>query len=202
MEDLGLTAFDLAVICYGAGFLLYDSRRTLAGLLWVAALLVLMPLGTVLLAVYWYFQGTTLGLLLALVLPTILLVSYGSILWRYRSLEDGDDEQQDSHQYANAEANWLDETVWTLFATRTKGRAVVMAVLGCVLVAFALAFTRFPLPLVMVGVLPLALVSASVSRLLYESRRTLARLLEAVSLVLLAGFWVFLVVTLIVLRGT
>jgi hypothetical protein len=202
LETLGLGFLQLAVVCMAVGEFLYPRMRLLAGLFLLASIVVLFPLSMVLSAAHFFSQGTTFGLLVALLFLVVLLAGPGRILYRYLSTGDGDDERQDSHQYTNAEANWLDKTVWTLFATGTRERAVVMTVLGGGLIVFAFAFTRFPLPLIIVGVLPLALILAGISRLLYDSRRTLARLLEAVSLVLLAGFWAFLVVGLIVLSDT
>lgn len=45
-------------------------------------------------------------------------------------------------------------------------------------------------------------ILAGVSRLLYDSHRTPSRLLEVVSLVLLAGSWAFLIVALVVFGVT
>jgi len=201
LQTLGLGLLQLAVVCMAVGEFLYPRGRLLAGLFSLASIFVLFPLSIFFSAAHFFSQGTTFGLLGALLFVVVLLAGPGRILHRYLSTGD-DDARQASHRYAVMESNWLDETVWTLFATRTKRRAVVMTVLGCVLVAFALAFARLPLLLVIVGTLPLALILAGISRLLYDSHRTLARLLEAVSLVLLVGFWVFLVVVLIVLRDT
>lgn len=94
------------------------------------------------------------------------------------------------------EANWLDKTVWILFATRTRKRAVVVMAFGCAFIIFPFAYYLYtygllPHPVFLAFITPvaLALILAGSSRLLYDDRRTLARLLGLVAIVLVAVFW-------------
>lgn len=64
--------------------------RLLAGLFSVAYLFVFAPLSIVLFAAHFFSQGTTFGLLMALLFSIFLLGSYGRILQRYRSAGDRD----------------------------------------------------------------------------------------------------------------
>ncbi|MDP8953255.1 MAG: hypothetical protein M3N18_13675, partial [Actinomycetota bacterium] len=79
------------------GELLYTERRNLkrilSGLLWVASVCVLAPLGMALIAVFFYAEGTAVTTVAALLVSVALPVWCGGILWRYLSARDGDARQ-------------------------------------------------------------------------------------------------------------
>lgn len=106
------------------------------------------------------------------------------------------------------EATWLDKTPWMLFVAQTRKRAVASIACGCIFVGFSLTGylyylyaqgpgpipRPYPLFLFLISAVALAQILAGFSRLLYENRRMLARVLGVASIALLAAFWTFILV--------
>ncbi len=93
LRALGMAVLQLAIIGMAVGDSLYSRARLLSGLFLIMSFFVLFPLAIVFTAAHFFSQGTTFGLLVALLFLIVLLAGPGRILYRYLSMR-GDETRR------------------------------------------------------------------------------------------------------------